>query len=196
MRLKKRLRLCGMLLATCFLLVMKLCGGMTLSTSALGKLDINDMLFYGNSGIYYYWPCDRVGSGGMNNCTEITGANVTWIGDSYSTGAKSEIESVLPGISFGGSVNDANSTIQACKFVSADTTCNANPTNPSGFEVLKKVIETGELKSYLVFALGTNGGWTSGDANTFKSIMEQAKEGRNRDALLIVPSPPQMPTGR
>lgn len=104
--------------------------------------------------------------------TTVSGSNVTWIGDSYSTGAQSIIEEKLPGISFGGTANTASSTIQGCKFVSIDTSCNANPTNPSGLKVLKEVIENGTLEEYLVFALGTNGEWTDNDVSEFSSLLK------------------------
>ncbi len=102
----------------------------------------------------------------------VSGSNVTWIGDSYSTGAQSIIEQELPGISFGGTVNTASSTIQGCKFVSLDTSCNANPTNPSGLKVLKEIIEKGTLEEYLVFALGTNGEWTDDDVSELTSLLK------------------------
>ena len=101
----------------------------------------------------------------------ISGNDITWIGDSYSTGAQSIIEKEFPGISFGGTVNTDQSTIQDCKFVGTDTDCLANPTNPSGLKVLKNVIAAGNLKPYLVFALGTNGGWSDSDVTEFNNIM-------------------------
>lgn len=111
-------------------------------------------------------------SNSESSSTTVSGSNVTWIGDSYSTGAQSIIEEKLPGISFGGTANTASSTIQGCKFVSTDTTCNANPTNPSGLKVLKEVIANGTLEEYLVFALGTNGEWTDNDVSEFSSLLK------------------------
>ncbi|MBQ2695475.1 hypothetical protein IJG04_02445 [Candidatus Saccharibacteria bacterium] len=104
--------------------------------------------------------------------TSVSGSDITWIGDSYSTGARTIIESKLSGISFGGSINDANSTIQACKNVYTDTSCNANPTNPSALKVLKRIVDAGELKPYLVMAVGTNEGWSDTAVEEFKNIME------------------------
>ena len=104
-------------------------------------------------------------------CTTPSGSQITWIGDSYSVGAESIIKQKLSGIDFGDSVDDANSTIQSCKFVSADTSCNAKPTNPSGLKVLQNVIDSNKLKPYLVFAVGTNGGWSESDVTKFKEIM-------------------------
>ncbi len=127
---------------------------------------------YGLNNTYYYDPyaCNE-GNSGTTFCTPVSGENITWIGDSYSTGAKEIIESEFPGISFGGTVNTDQSTIQDCKFVGVDTDCLANPTNPSGLKVLQNVIAAGNLKPYLVFALGTNGGWSSSDVTEFNRIM-------------------------
>lgn len=101
----------------------------------------------------------------------LSGENITWIGDSYSTGAQSIIEKEFPGISFGGSVNDGNSYIQDCKHVAIDTDCLANPTNPSGFKILREIIDKGELKPYLVMALGTNGEWNNQYTEELKNIL-------------------------
>ncbi len=114
---------------------------------------------------------DDEGSSSGGTCTMPSGDQITWIGDSYSVGAQSIIEEEFSGITFGGSVNDDGSYIQSCKFVATDTQCNANPTNPSGIKVLKKIIDEGDLKPYLVFALGTNGGWTDDYVNQFKDAM-------------------------
>lgn len=137
-------------------------GKSALSESQLEEFAQNNILFYDPSED----NCDP-----DQHCSLPTGSQITWIGDSYSTGAQSVIEKKFSGISFGDSTNDANSTIQACKFVGTDTTCNANPTNPSGLDVLERVINAGELKAYLVFALGTNGGWSDSDVTRFKSII-------------------------
>ena len=108
---------------------------------------------------------------GGPNCDEISGENITWIGDSYSTGAQSIIEREFPGISFGGPVNTDQSYIQDCKFVAIDTNCLANPTNPSGFKVLKRIIDSGNLKPYLVMALGTNGDWNESSIQELQNIL-------------------------
>ena len=129
---------------------------------------------YGQSNTYYYDPyaCNE-GTSGTTFCTPVSGENITWIGDSYSVGAQKIIEAEFPGISFGGVVNTDQSTIQDCKFVGTDTDCLANPTNPSGLKVLQNIIAAGKLKPYLVFALGTNGGWASSDVDEFNEIMSR-----------------------
>ena len=162
----------GVLVGLATLIALTPLSATALSDAYREKFEMNDIVFYnpescpdGASG----------GSGGVNNCTAVTGDQITWIGDSYSVGARSVIESKLPGISFGGSVNDDNSYIQGCKNVKTDTTCNANPSsNPSGLKVLERIVSAGELKPYLVFALGTNEGWDSSSVNSFKDIMKNA----------------------
>ena len=134
--------------------------------------DSNYFEMFSQNNISFYDPtetdCDNVGSGA---CVVPSGDKMTWIGDSYSVGARSIIEEKFPGISFGGSVDDANSTIQGCKFVSASTSCNAKPTNPPALEVLQRVIDAGDLKPYLMFVVGTNGGWSASDVTVFKEKM-------------------------
>lgn len=143
---------------------------------------------FAQNNILFYDPYECIsGSDGTRFCTMPSGKDITWIGDSYSTGAQSLIEKEFPGISFGNSINDANSTVQACKFVSANTTCNANPTNPSGLKVLQDVIDAGNLKPYLVFALGTNGGWTANDIKNFEDIM--AKQPDTKVVLVTAKTP-------
>ena len=132
---------------------------------------------YGLNNTYYYDPyaCND-GTSGTTFCAPISGENITWIGDSNSTGAQEIIEREFPGIDFGGEVNTDQATIQVCKFVGMDTTCFANPTNPSGLKVLQRVIDAGNLKPYLVFALGDNGGWSNSDAEEFNKIMSKHPE--------------------
>ena len=108
---------------------------------------------------------------GGPNCDEISGEDITWIGDSYSTGAQPIIEREFPGISFGGPVNTDQSYIQDCKFVAIDTDCLANPTNPSGLKVLQRIIDSGDLKPYLVMALGTNGDWSESSIQELQNIL-------------------------
>lgn len=111
----------------------------------------------------------------------VSGSQITWIGDSYSAHAVNLIKEKFPGITFGEGINMDSSTIQSCKNVALSTECGANPTlNPSGLEVLKRVIDAGELKPYLVFALGTNNGWTEEYINTFENLI------RGKDVKVVL----------
>lgn len=139
---------------------------------AMNNLSESQFEMFTQNNITFYDPTDSdCNSNSGSACVPPTGDKITWIGDSYSVGAQSIIQSKFPGISFGGAVDSADSTIQGCKFVSKDTSCNAKPTNPSGLDVLQRVIDAGELKPYLVFAMGTNGGWSSSDIEAFKTKM-------------------------
>lgn len=154
-----------------FLFILSFCVAFSTPVSALSK-DSPWRVFFEQNDIINIDPencADGSKSSGMQNCTSITGDNITWIGDSYSTGAESVIVNKFPGIKFDPPTGSTDSTIRACKFVDTDTTCNAP--NPSGFDVLQKVIAANQLKEYLVFALGTNGGWSSGAISQFESIM-------------------------
>ncbi len=83
-----------------------------------------------------------------------SGSQITWIGDSYTVGAQSIIESKLPGVDI---------HAQVSKFVSADKPENSG--GESGLTILKNLVDSNSLRNYLVFALGTNGGWSSNDIN-------------------------------
>ena len=99
--------------------------------------------------------------------TSTSGSGITWIGDSYSVAAKSK--GLLPSDADVGSgtVDTASSYIQVSKFVSSDSS-----DNPSCLKILKKVIEAGSLRPNLVFACGTNGGWSDNDISTFKKLLK------------------------
>ena len=153
----KWLRRSGVLVAMCCVLLSHLGGPLVVAKT----LDQNTLLFFANSGIYYYDP-DACKDG--RRCVAPTGDQITWIGDSYSVGAKSKIEEKLPGISFGGSVDDANSTIQGSKSIDSTST-----SNPGGLQILQKIKDAGELKPIVVFALGTNLG---NDADKIDRVME------------------------
>lgn len=139
-----------------------------------GRLTTGQMQEFAQNNILYYDPTACMEN--SVNSAPPTGDQITWIGDSYSVGAKSIIEEKFSGIEFGGSVNDANSYIQGCKNVATDTDCNANPTNPSGLNVLRRVIDNGEIKPYLVMAVGTNEGWSDSSIATLKQLMSRAPD--------------------
>lgn len=104
-----------------------------------------------------------------NICNNQVGSQITWIGDSYSVESHSTIESKFSGISFGGSINDANSYIQSGKCVG-----NYNPANPSALDVLQRVVNAGQLKPILVMAVGTNESWNNTYVSRFKEIIKNS----------------------
>ena len=110
------------------------------------------------------------GSYNSNGTTEpITGDKITWIGDSYSVGAHSIIEEKFSGISFGNGIESPSSYIQSNKGVS--DRYGGGEANPPALTILKRVADAGELKPYLVMAVGTNAGWTDEEVEEFKNIM-------------------------
>ena len=88
----------------------------------------------------------------------VSGKDIIWIGDSNSvTAGEDLLEKTFPGLKNGGwgpSFDDAKSYIQGSKWVDA-----GGSSNPSGIEILEKIIKEKKLRKYLVFALGDNGGW-------------------------------------
>lgn len=98
-----------------------------------------------------------------------SGDQITWIGDSYSVAAHSIIEEKLPGISFGSGIENSGSYIQSNKGVS--DRYGGGDANPPALTILKRLADSGELKPYLVMAVGTNMGWDDNEVNTFNSIM-------------------------
>lgn len=117
-----------------------------------------------------------------SSSSTVSGSDITWIGDSYSVGAQSIIEEKYPGISFGGSVNDSSSTIQGSKFVSS-----GDSSNPSCLTILQDIIDADNLKPHLVFACGTNGGWSDNDVSKFQEMIK----GKNTKAVVVTSKIPK-----
>ncbi|MBR3248940.1 N-acetylmuramoyl-L-alanine amidase [Candidatus Saccharibacteria bacterium] len=168
------LALGALVLVVLFLVVMTNNANAAKKNLTTGRLAPAEMQEFSQNNILYYDPSECLNSDTLSS--RPSGDEITWIGDSYSTGAQALIEASFPGISFGGSVNDANSTIQACKNVAMDTDCNANPTNPSALNVLKRVVTAGELKPWLVMAVGTNEGWSNESIAELKQILSGARD--------------------
>ena len=129
-----------------------------LPRDVLNYFSQNNILFYDPTG-----GCDTAA------VSPVLGKNVTWIGDSYSEGAEltaasgNLITKKLPGVDIGnfneqgaGGDQPADSYLKGSKFVESGTS-----DNPSGLTLLKGIVDKGELRPYLVFALGNNGGITS-----------------------------------
>ena len=107
---------------------------------------------------------------------KVSGSDITWIGDSYSCGALSIIKSTFPGISFGGSECDSNSYIMSNKGVS--DRYGGGTANPPALTILKRIVDAGELKPYLVMAIGTNAGWDDDEVKEFNNIMASHSDTR------------------
>ncbi|MBR2709017.1 hypothetical protein IKE98_01660 [Candidatus Saccharibacteria bacterium] len=133
---------------------------------AQSYLDQSTMDFYSQNNILFYDP-----TGGCNPraVMPVLGKNVTWIGDSYSEGAELDVSGNLiskafPGVDIGdfdssvqgNGTQSATSYLKRSKGVSYD----AGEDNPGGIKILEKIVNDGELRPYLVFALGANNGIT------------------------------------
>ena len=105
-------------------------------------------------------------------------SGITWIGDSYSVAANTKglISKNFSDVDFGsGSPDTASSNIKSSKFVSKGSN-----DNPSCLSILKNIIDSNELRQNLVFACGTNGGWTDSDIKTFKKLL------KDKDTKVVV----------
>ena len=106
-------------------------------------------------------------------------SNITWIGDSYSVAANAKdlISQNFSNVDFGsGNPGSPSSNIQVSKFVSSSSN-----DNPSCLSILENIIKAGQLKPVLVFACGTNGGWSNSDITKFKNLLED----QNTKAIVV-----------
>ena len=111
-------------------------------------------------------------TGSLSASGQVSGSEITWIGDSDSALATDSngnhlVQTIFPGVDYGPSFNDSTSYIQSCKGISSSCTSN----NPSGLEIVRKLVGEGKLRKYLVFALGGNDGWTQDSMNTFLRLV-------------------------
>lgn len=128
---------------------------------------------YSQNNITFYDPTEDPCASGLSYTAKPTGNQITWIGDSYSTIADGYgiFSEQLPGIDFGtGTVNTSSSYIQGSKWFAGD-----NSSNPSGISILENIVSNGNLREYLVFALGTNGGMSNwGTTDYFQRVVDLA----------------------
>lgn len=126
-----------------------------LQAKQLNTFSQNDILFYDPTS-----GCQIDGT----FTSKPSGDQITWIGDSYSVGAKSKIEAKLPGVDLDGNISPSN--IQVSKRFGYDitgdsasinyTNHNLQSDNPSGLTILKSLADANKLRKYVVLALGTN----------------------------------------
>lgn len=132
------------------------------SFTSFAKLSADQMDPFSQNNILFYDPdgCETTTTK-TGSCTTVSGDQITWIGDSYSVGAKDLITSAYPGVDLGPSIDDASSNIMVSKrFAGSDDS------NPTGIQILESLKSSNTLRSVLVFALGTNdmGGTTQSAA--------------------------------
>lgn len=142
MRIKK---LCNFFRLT-FIFVCVCC--VSMPVSAFTKLSEDKLKFFGANNILYYDP-----TGDKCKPLEADGNNVTIIGDSISVGAASEYASQIPGADFASKTY--NGVTYNLTEVSKHFAVNAGA-NYSGMTIADVLQEQGDMRPYLVFALGTN----------------------------------------
>lgn len=106
----------------------------------------------------------------------VSGKDIIWIGDSDSAFAGEKLlDNTFPGLKesggWGPSFNDSESYIQSCKFINS-VGCGDSQPNRSGLDILEQIIKQDNLRPYLVFALGGNGGWDEASMNKFLKLIE------------------------
>ena len=148
--------------------------GVLFNRAEAAKLEEEDLQTFSQNNILFYDPSEIDCSGDGSILVSPTGENITWIGDSYSVGARKIIEEEFPGITFGESVENSKSYIQSNKGVS--DRYGGGEANPPALAILKRIIDAGELKLYLVMAVGTNAGWTDEEVEEFENIMSSHPE--------------------
>ena len=104
---------------------------------------------------------------------QVSGDSVTWIGDSYSVGAESEIKSRLPGVDLRAKVSkhfemDAGEDVGGL----------------SGISILKEIVNNEELRPILVFALGTND--PISDSSLFLTYIDRVMELAGNSTVVFV----------
>ncbi|MBQ5812371.1 hypothetical protein IIW29_02265, partial [Candidatus Saccharibacteria bacterium] len=132
-----------------------------------GTLKPEQLEEFAQNNVLYYDPTACLDNS-MSNVPP-DGDQITWIGDSYSVSAHAIIEDKFPGISFGNGIENSSSYIQSNKGVS--DRYGGGEANPPALTILKRLTEAGELKPYLVMAVGTNAGWTDEEVSEFENIM-------------------------
>lgn len=107
------------------------------------------LYFFGQNGIYFYDPDGNPSCGSGT----ISGDKVTVIGDSISVGAESQYNAQIPNADLSSKTYNG-ATYQLIQVSKAFNTGSAS--NYSGVEIARVLQEQGELRPYVVFALGTN----------------------------------------
>ncbi len=130
------------------LILMAIILGLAPSYGAFAKIDEETLKKFSQGNILFYDPsstaCDPA---------TITGSQVTVIGDSISVGARSEYDTQLSGIDYTDKTYNGTTyeITQVSKHFAADVSGNS-----SGLTIAREMEEQGDLRTYVVFALGTN----------------------------------------
>ncbi len=136
--------------------------------ATLDFFDLNDIPYYDPTG------ADPTGLFGFNciGSNNTTGSGITIIGDSITASAKSAISELLP---------DAQIYAQYSKQFGSlgdepkapDSEPDSNKGGPSGFSIVKYLLDQGTLGSTVVYALGTNNsGLTTTQVNDLLELLQ------------------------
>ncbi len=119
----------------------------TFFSNSSAAIDATTLDIFAENNIMFYDPSEQ-----LSNCNPMYGAKpsgdqITWIGDSYTDGAKTIIEEKLPGV---------------------EIDSQQGRTVSQGLDILSNIGKD-NLRPYLVFALGTNGTWSDSTISTLTS---------------------------
>ena len=151
-----------------------LCILLAIPTPVFAKIDSKTLDNFSANNIMFYDPSECDDHGGTKTCTaKPSGSDITWIGDSYTEGAKSEIEAKLSGVDI---------TAQTDKVFGDGT-----DDNPGGLKILKELADDNKVRKYVVMALGTNQDTTTKDAATKKFEEMLTTGGKDKTYILMKP---------
>lgn len=125
-------------------------------TENASAIDPKKELIQSENNIIFLDTCNGE-SNTEESCASASGNNITWIGDSYSVGAKDQILEKFSGVDIG---SDSDPYIHCSKHIAMgdnDTdmdTCSR--AGLSGLDLAKKIKDAGKMRPFLVFALATN----------------------------------------
>lgn len=126
----------------------------------------NNIRYYDSTEVSKNSGCVTSSGGGSTSSggSKPSGNQITWIGDSYSVGAQSIIQSKLPGVDL---------HIESGKWFYYNGA--SNPGGNGGVAILQDLVSSNNLRDYLVFALGTNGGMSNwGSTDYFQQVVDLA----------------------
>lgn len=110
------------------------------------------------------------------DCIEVgvlDGSQVTWIGDSLSVGAQTQIDSKLSGVDIYAQAGKQFGSASDPAAGQSSPIIDTNSGAPTGVSILKWLIQEGKLRDYLVFALGTNGDFSQDAIDTVINLASE-----------------------
>ena len=163
-------------------------------SSPVQALSESQLDMFAQNNILFYDPDENMDECiSYNYVSKPSGDQITWIGDSYTVGAKDKILNKLPGVDLGTERTPQN--YQSSKRFYYDITGstaatsygNVGADNPSGMTILQDLADNNLLRDYVVFALGTNDQGIA--TETFSDYIDTLVSiaGANRTIILMTP---------